>query len=46
MIRYFLRLAEWLDKRFPPKVTVTEESYNGLQAKEHGHSKSINEIMG
>jgi hypothetical protein len=46
VIRALLRLAEWLDKRFPPKVTVTDEVFAALQEKEHRHSKEIATISG
>ena len=29
----------WLDARFPPKVTVTKESFDDLIAREHRRSK-------
>jgi hypothetical protein len=44
--RWLLRSAEWLDKRFPPKVTVTDEVFEALQAKEHRHSKEIATLSG
>lgn len=33
MIRLILRLAKWLDSRFPAKVTVTTAQYEALQLK-------------
>jgi hypothetical protein len=44
--RWLLRAAEWLDKRFPPKVVVTQEMYDALQAKEHRHSKELASVQG
>lgn len=44
--RWLVSLAAWLDKRFPPKVVVTQESYDALQEKEHRHSKELARLAG
>ena len=44
--RWLVAVAAWLDVRFPPKVTVTDEVFEALQAKEHRHSKEIATISG
>lgn len=41
LIRALLRLAEWLDKRFPPKVVVTQSMYDSMVEKQHRHGKDI-----
>lgn len=41
MIRSLLRLAEWLDKRFPPRVVVTQEQYDALTDRAHKHEKTL-----
>lgn len=33
MIRLLKRLADWLDQRFPAKVTINEETFNDLQRR-------------
>lgn len=37
--RWLVRLAAWLDSRFPPKVTVTDELYNALTDRVHRQDK-------
>ncbi len=44
--RWLVSVAAWLDARFPPKVTVTDEVFAALQEKEHRHSKEIATISG
>ncbi len=44
--RWLVSVAAWLDARFPPKVTVTDEVFAALQEKEHRHSKSIAVLSG
>jgi hypothetical protein len=46
MIRLLLRAAEWLDRRFPPKVVVTQESYDAMQEKLHKHNKELARLGG
>lgn len=46
MIRLLLRAAEWLDRRFPPKVVVTQENYDEIQAKLHKHNKELARLAG
>ncbi len=46
MIRLLRRAAEWLDRRFPPKVVVTQESYDEMQAKLHKHNKELARLAG
>lgn len=41
-----MRAIEWLDKRFPPKVTVTDEMFAAMQDREHRHSKEIANMSG
>ena len=40
MIRYLIATLEWLDKRFPPKVTVTKEAFESLLEREHARAKA------
>lgn len=42
MIRLLKTFADWLDKRFPPKVHVTEDSFNSLLRQETGRTDRIN----
>ncbi len=44
--RWLVRAAAWLDARFPPKVTVTDEVFAALQEREHRHSKEIASLKG
>ncbi len=44
--RWLVAAAAWLDARFPPTVTVTDEVFAALQAKEHKHSKEIATMSG
>ncbi len=44
--KWLVSLAAWLDRRFPPKVVVTQEVFEALQAKEHKHSKEIASLQG
>lgn len=44
--RWLVSIAAWLDARFPPKVTVTDEVFAALQEKEHRHSKEIANLSG
>jgi outer membrane murein-binding lipoprotein Lpp len=44
--RWLVAVAAWLDARFPPKVTVTDEVFAALQEKEHRHSKEIAKLSG
>jgi hypothetical protein len=37
MIKLLVRMAAWLDRRFPPKVTVTESNYVDLTTKMDCH---------
>lgn len=39
MIRQLIAALSWLDKRFPPKVTVTKEGFEALLAREHSRMK-------
>lgn len=39
MIRLLIAALSWLDKRFPPKVTVTKEGFDDLIAREHRRMK-------
>ena len=39
MIRYLISALSWLDRRFPPKVTVTKEAFDDLIAREHRRMK-------
>ncbi len=44
MIRALVRLFEWLDKRFPPKVTVTKESFEALIEREHQRNRGMSTL--
>ncbi len=33
MIRAILAIVSWLDKRFPPKVTITKEAFRDLELR-------------
>lgn len=33
MIRFLVRFAHWLDKRFPPKVRVTTDNWEALNRR-------------
>ena len=46
MIRALLAALTWLDRRFPPKVVVTQEAFDAIQEKEHKHSKEIARLQG
>lgn len=39
MIRVLIAGLEWLDKRFPPKVTVTKQAFEDLVSREHRRMK-------
>lgn len=39
MIRLLKRIADWLDRRFPPRLVVTQEAYDALLEKQHSISK-------
>lgn len=39
MIRAALAALTWLDKRFPPRVTVTQETFDALLEREHQRAK-------
>jgi hypothetical protein len=44
--RWLLRIAEYLDRRFPPKVVVTQEVFEALSAKTHKNAKEIAALQG
>ena len=44
--RWLLDIASWLDRRFPPKVVLTKEQYEELDAREHRQSKRIADLSG
>lgn len=44
--RWLLSIATWLDRRFPPKVVVTQENYDELQQKLHRHNKDLARLAG
>ncbi len=44
MIRLLLRALEWLDRRFPPKVTITREALEKLEEKVHRNSKAFDAV--
>jgi hypothetical protein len=44
--RWLLRVAEELDRRFPPKVVVTQADYDGLQERVHRQSKDLAKFSG
>ncbi len=46
MIRLFIAALTWLDKRFPPKVTVTKEAFEGLIEREHHRMKEATKLRG
>lgn len=39
MIQTCIAALTWLDKRFPPKVTVTKEAFDSLLEREHRRMK-------
>lgn len=41
MIRWLLRCAEWLDKRFPPKVVVTQKDYEAFTDRGQRHESAL-----
>ena len=44
MIRLLKQFADWLDRRYPPKVTVTEEVFDELRRNEHMLRKSVSSL--
>ncbi len=46
MIRALIAALSWLDKRFPPKVTVTKETFDALLAREHARMKGATMMQG
>lgn len=44
MIRYLIAALSWLDRRFPPKVTVTKEAFEELIAREHRRMKEATSL--
>lgn len=40
MIRSLIAALTWLDKRFPPKVTVTKEAFDAMVEREHARAKA------
>ena len=44
MIRALIAALSWLDKRFPPKVTVTKEMFEALIEREHQRMKTATMI--
>lgn len=39
MIHALLAALTWLDRRFPPRVTVTKEAYEAMIEREHQRAK-------
>lgn len=44
--RWLVALAAWLDRRFPPKVVVTEANYAEMQEKLHRHNRELARLAG
>lgn len=44
--RWLVRAAAWLDKRFPPKVVVTQEQFEAIQERVHRQQQQNAKLAG
>jgi uncharacterized membrane protein len=45
MIRQLIAVLAWLDRRFPPKVTVTKEAFESMIERETQRRKQIERAL-